>query len=287
MIKSDMRYILFFLIPVIAFSNTVNYENIIITKPDNFIISNKKIFEFNGFFNELLREFYLPADIKVKILFIHRDEVKKVNGISREFIEGFAIPVQKKIYILLPLKFSDFPINNLDNLMYHEMVHIILYQYLKGREIPYWLNEGLAQYMANNSPGNLRFSLSVIFKRFPELKNISGSEFYRSPFINYPYSYYFMKYLDQKYGFQHILKFVKAFKVSNDISINYLNAFGHSLEYDELNFHKYLRKQISFVVAFTPQFFFTFGSFLLTLAYIVYLIRRKRILKKLAAEEDE
>ncbi|MCD6579148.1 hypothetical protein J7L48_06700, partial [bacterium] len=271
----------------IAFSNTVEYKNIVLNKPDDYSLSNNEIFAFNGFFKELLEEFYLPKDLKVNISFINRDNIKKINGINREFVEGFAVPSQNKIYILLPLKFTDFPINNLDNLIYHEMVHIVLYQYMRGKPIPYWLNEGLAQYLANNQPGNMRFSMSVVLKRFPEFKNISDRSFYKKPFINYPYSYYFVKYLDEKYGFENLLKFLKSFKVSQDISSNFLSVYEHSMSYDELKFHLYLKNQISFVIIFTPQFFFTLGSFILTLAYIIYLIRRKKILKKLAAEEDE
>lgn len=282
-----MRFLLFLLIPVIIFSNEIEYKNLIVSKPNDYILSNNEIFAFNGFFSELLKEFYLPQDLKVNIYFINRDEIKDINGIKKEFVEGFAIPSQKKIYILLPLKFSDFPINNLDNLMYHEMVHIVLYQYMRGKEIPFWLNEGLAQYLANNQPDNNRFSLSVLLRKMPKLKDISGIDFYKKPFINYPYSYYFIKYLDGKYGFNKILKFLKIYRVSNDLSSNFLNVFGHSISYDELQFHVYLKKQTNFTVIFTPQFFFTLASFILTIAYIIYLFRRKKILKQLTKEENE
>ncbi len=285
--RKKIPLILFFFITTILSARIISLDNIEITVPKSVHITNNEIFRWNDFIFKYEKMFNIETNIKIQIIFIERDKIKDdISGMNREFVSGFAVPKENTLYVLIPLKVNDFPINNLDNLICHEVIHIIIYNATDGNNIPVWLNEGLAQYLSGQYPSSFNYVIGVLFNNTPDFLPLTYKKFYKNGSFFYPYSYDFMRYIAEKYGTLKLIKFAKLFRYSQNSEKNFNIAFKKDYFSVFQEFKKGLKKKYNILTIFTPWFFMIFAAFLLIIGYIAFLIKRIREKRAVQIEEN-
>lgn len=114
-------------------------------------------------------------------------------------------------------------------LIKHELSHLFFSILSGGGETPYWLNEGITLYSAEQT------------KDFPEIKNFGNFLKYYSHSGGETYfheSGLFIELLIKKFGKQKILKLIKSLQKINsekDFKKEFKKVYGFNLNYKEIN----------------------------------------------------
>lgn len=98
----------------------------------------------------------------------------------------------------------------------HEVVHSI--DFYTNPKMSYWWDNGLATYLSNQTPTKKDLSYSAR-PAFEDLHTDDGLKF--GNMGGYAYSYSYVAYLDEKYGWDQVLAFARGQK-------DYVQAFGRS-----------------------------------------------------------
>jgi hypothetical protein len=209
---------------------TVFYEKEEIAARDVFEIANsesKRIAEALGF-NE-------PQDIKIYIYDNQRTfQIKKYGLISLLLNLDWYVGDNRKTNVLLtspanPGKIHDY--NNNVVVSIHEMVHA--YNFLLNKNMPKWINEGIAGYLAKQNPREWEFKAYFIPTK-EQMRTSNPITF--SNMNGYPLSYTYIEYLCEMYGWNSVLTFAK--------NNNFIEAFGKNekliydgwIEFLEINY---------------------------------------------------
>lgn len=94
----------------------------------------------------------------------------------------------------------------------HELVHTINYQI--NPRLSYWINNGVATYLANQKPYD-KFTRDQPIPVFNDLK--SDNEIRFGKIGGYQYSYSYIDFINKKYGWNSVLDLVYGKKSYNDI----------------------------------------------------------------------
>ncbi len=269
-----------------AYCARIDLFNISVEPHTSLKISNEQMLKWDNFWAFKISGITDPSSLSRPLIrFIDRSDFKgEVNGIQKEFVSGFATPARSEIIILLPFKNPGFPINGMDELIKHELLHLAVYG-AGGANVPLWLNEGMAQFYSDQYPENILYWTYVFFMRLPELQEISGMEFYSFPKVNYPFSYDLVSYLDRRFGEKKLWMVLRHLKIRDGNEEAFKTVLGVSIGEIYGDFRKQLKKQISPTFFFTPQFLFILCALLLP---FVYMLRRKRFKRWMEMQvEDE
>ena len=110
---------------------------------------------------------------------------------------------------------ADTRVHNSDSILstaLHELVHAINYQI--NPELSYWLDNGLATYLAGQVP---YFSLDYFYD-IPTLKDLKSENQIRFGEIGgYQYSYTYIEFLDNNYGWDKVLELLRGKKTYEEI----------------------------------------------------------------------
>jgi hypothetical protein len=71
------------------------------------------------------------------------DEHSTLAARAPSWVSGYALGALSTI-VLFPARVPSYPDRNLENLLVHELAHILVWRASGGREVPRWFNEGLA-----------------------------------------------------------------------------------------------------------------------------------------------
>lgn len=285
MTKRPFLFLIFFLVIPISYSETVHelfHLRIIIHSDQR--LSNEQMLFWDNFWGSLFESVPgLKKQGTPEIHFVKKSEYKgRVNGMEKSSVAGFAIPSENRVVIFTPLRVPEFPLNDLNSLIKHELMHIAVYL-VGGNKVPVWIQEGAAQYYANQYPENPAYWTLLFFKRFPELAELETKKFYSSPKFNYPFAYHMASFLINKYGEK---KFWEYVRVHRNPSLKKITQRILRMPLSDL----YAEMKESASDGIHPPFFFSPG-FLLTLCAMIvpgaYLIRRRRLKKWMEAQEED
>ncbi len=235
--------------------------------------------------------FFESLTTPVTILLVKSDRAFRAYFHNRipEWSQAIAIPRERMIV----LKLSDAEqIRKGPQILVHEVVHILVYDHLKGAGIPTWLNEGLAEYF---SEGDLSLQKKIILadaivsNRTIDLTAIDtlfrfGTAKARLAYIE---SQSAVAFLMQKYGadrLRQLLDYLAQRKILND-------AFLLTYHFDFLDFeikwNEYIYKHYRYLVLLKfEEWIFAFITLLFLLAVFVVFLRNKKKIKKMEEEEE-
>lgn len=181
---------------------------------------------------------------------------------------------------------------NLPETLVHETFHLYLGTMLRGvnRRVPLWFNEGVAQWTAGqkNSPQMLNMlqtiakggqlpSLVSLRERFPEEK-LSLS-------IAYARSLSFIEWLEERSP-GTVRKILSAMKKGERFETAFLDAAGGSVSKLEVVHITKLAGERSFLRTFLSQLtLFSVLALVALAAFVRYLVKRKRLRRKLEEED--
>ncbi|MDD3628138.1 MAG: peptidase MA family metallohydrolase [bacterium] len=173
--------VLFFLlfIHLNIFSGTLSvYDNVKLNSEELQLVnsvSREAFIKINNFFYGTKSH----SDLKIDLYIETKSVIEKSEGILlSDSILGLAIPAENKIYLVYPFRnIRDYPYNSLPSLIYHEIFHLVLSDYLKTSKIPLWLNEGTAMHLSREFIGEkfLLLSWAVALNRLITLFNLNNS----------------------------------------------------------------------------------------------------------------
>ena len=136
--KKFFGILFFILIVVTVFAGKlVVYDNVDLPEDDLKLVnqtSREAVFRITKFFFGN----HWPEDKLITISVESREEIERKENISiSKETAGLAFPRKSRIYLIYPFRnIMDYPYNSLYTLIYHEIFHVVVYDYLNGVDIP-------------------------------------------------------------------------------------------------------------------------------------------------------
>lgn len=92
------------------------------------------------------------------------------------WVAGYAIPSEGRI-VLFPARSPGYPDSSLENVLVHELVHVLIFRAAKGNSVPRWFHEGLAMFAARERSfeDRARLVLEVAFRDPPTLSQLDAA----------------------------------------------------------------------------------------------------------------
>ena len=224
------------------------------------------------------------------ILIQDKDYVRRVTG--NPITVAFAVPTQN----LMVIDCSRLHIrpHQLDQILKHEMVHLLLHYHIKSVHLPRWLDEGVAQW-ASDDIGEL---LVAPQKSLLEQALLAGNTIpiddlaYGFPrerknlLLAYEQSRSIIRFIITEYGEHKIFEILDHLKSGNDIHSTFddsLSLTTKDLENRWLAHQKTHTGWFTFMAGHLYEFLFFLAAFLTIIGFIRFLIRKR----KYADEEDD
>ncbi len=236
--------------------------------------------------------FYESLNTPVTILIVKSDRAFRAYFQNKipEWSQAIAIPRERMIV----LKLSDADqIRKGPQILVHEVVHILVYDHLKGTPIPTWLNEGLAEYF---SEGDLSLQKKIILSDAivsnKTIDLMAIDTLYRFGAVKarlaYIESQSAVAFLVKTYGLnrlKELLDYLAQRKILND-------AFEKTYHFDFLDFeiqwNEYIYKHYRWLVLLKfEEWIFALIALLFLVTVLAVYIRNKKKLKEMEKEETD
>lgn len=199
-------------------------------------------------------------------------------------VVAFAIP-QKRLVVIDYSKMNTHPFT-LRIILKHELCHLLLHHYIKGANLPKWLDEGVAQWVSDGIAeiimdkkqsvlswatlsGNY-ISINELTANFPEDK--------KSLFLAYEESKSLVEYISGNFGRNGILNILKALKDGYEVDEAILKALSISFDELERRWHSHLRKRTTWLTYLASNLYgilFFLAALLTIYGYIRLLIKKR------------
>ena len=170
--------------------------------------------------------------VPITLVSTHAELEQRIGGRRPSWVYGAAIP--DSLVMLTPLRYS--PTFNghryadVFKLVPHELTHLILAQivgYPGFREMPQWLNEGLAVYLAGQSGGEHAIIDAARAGKLPSLQELDKALTGQAPVGNsYDVAESLTGYLIERYGADKIPPLLKGLANGSDFDAALRQAVG-------------------------------------------------------------
>ena len=108
------------------------------------------------------------ADAGAPILVLVAPESSQLAKKTPSWISGYAVP-DESFVVVFPQRAARYPIDGMDELLRHEVAHVLIGRAAGGREIPRWFNEGVATVAGENWSVGDRSMVTLTLARGGEL----------------------------------------------------------------------------------------------------------------------
>ncbi len=243
---------------------------------------------------ELEKTFDWKMDFRPKIVLVKDGKTFKGMG-GRDLIVAFAVS-KENLIVIDNSKMRTHPFT-MEVTLKHELCHLLLHQYVRGGDLPRWLNEGISQWVSGAITEIIigedkdllkQATLSGRFIRINDLE----AQFPRdkkSLQLAYQESKSFVDYIDGEFGSNGILRILNLLRDGNEIDAAIFEGVSVSLYKLEKRWHERLRKKytwFTYLSSHLYQILFSLAALVLTYGFIRLLIR-KRAYKDEEEEEEE
>lgn len=103
------------------------------------------------------------------------DEESRAARNTPHWISGYAYSALSRV-VLFPERETSYPDSSLDELLLHEVAHVLIHRAAGSREVPRWFNEGVAM-LASGQWGiedRSRLTLALVFARRPSVGTLDA-----------------------------------------------------------------------------------------------------------------
>ncbi|MDY6793477.1 MAG: peptidase MA family metallohydrolase [Thermodesulfobacteriota bacterium] len=219
----------------------------------------------------------------------HKEYFQRLSG--NKLIVAFAAPAEN----LMVIDCSRLHIrpHRLDQILKHEMVHLILHRHIRSAHLPRWLDEGVAQWLSEGVAELLEAPQRYIFEeallsgnhiplrdlnhRFPaDKKNLM---------LAYAESRSVVDFISDRYGDHSIFEILHHLQKGNEIHTAFAETLNTSPEEIE---DQWIRRQhrpttwFIFLTGHIYEFLFLSGALLTVIGFIRFLIKKHQY-----RDEDE
>lgn len=127
------------------------------------------------------------------------------------WLVGNAIPDSNIIQMVSPLNADGRPYSDLIKVIVHEFTHVVEDNIKTEKDIPLWINEGVAVYEAKQIVGTEQAIVSAKSTgKFPTLKDLETDSYTFGNNNGYTFSYLIVDYIVKTYGYEKLIDLIKT-----------------------------------------------------------------------------
>lgn len=239
---------------------------------------------------ELEKTLGWQVDFLPTVIFV-RDS-STFHGMSgNNIIVAFAVPGRDLIVIdYSKMKTDPF---SMDAIMKHELCHLLLHKNIRRKNLPRWLDEGVAQWVSGGLPDiilhkNEVLDQAILSGRYIDLKKLGESFPHdsRSLTLAYLESKSMVEYIIHKHGTDGILLLLGHLKNGDEIDSALMKSFSISLRSLEKGWYNGIKKRatwFAFLINNLYEILFFMGGLLSIYAFLRVLLRKRSY----ASEKDD
>lgn len=111
---------------------------------------------------DVLLEMVGLEDAGAPILVLVAPESSRLAQRTPTWISGYAVS-EESFIVVFPARATEYPIDGMEELLRHEIAHVLIHRAAGGREVPRWFHEGLATVAGETwgLPDRSRFTLAM------------------------------------------------------------------------------------------------------------------------------
>lgn len=282
------------ILPLLAADVVVQDKNLLIVADKPLDIAQHFLKSFPQITDEVEQNLGLQLQ-KRPILRLVDDQAKFEQMSGNPLISAFAVPSMNLIVMrVVP---ADSKLFLLNDILKHELCHLILHENIKESELPKWLDEGTCQwvsgtigdFLAQGQPalGRMDFPRSYIplgrlSSYFPAEKN--------ALLLAYWESRSFVQYLSAQHGREKVIGILRSLKSGADVNTAFLGNIGQSVETAE---SEWLREEsnrnvlLIWISQYLYEILFFMAALLAVFAFIRRTISNKRRYQNSDEEDDD
>jgi hypothetical protein len=220
-------------------------------------------------------------------IIIYRDSVAFQRTVNNPYILAYAVPADR-LMVIDNSKMNTDPFT-FETTIKHELCHLILHEHIQRRNLPRWLDEGIAQWVCGGideiifqNRGSL-LDTAVLSGRFIPLRSLQH-EFPRdkhSLLLAYEQSKSVVEYLIKQYGEKGLRNLLQNLKNGHPIEDALYDVFGISFPDFEAEWRNHLKKQavwLTYLISHLYEFLFILGGLLLCYGFIKIWLRKRSLM---------
>jgi hypothetical protein len=202
---------------------------------------------------------------------------------------GCAIPEQNVIILKSPYRFKYY--RPFSMVVTHELAHIFLGKYARGKRIPRWLDEGFAMHQSQEWAigQDIAIARAVLTGSIIPLSDIeSVNAFSQSKAeLAYTESFLAVSFLYSEYGKGTEKELVTQLANGSSLDIAFLRTIGSNYLSFQLDFDKYLKSKYSWISILADMFPLWVGlAFLIVILYFLKRRYTKKTIREWELEEQ-
>jgi len=211
-----------------------------------------------------------------------KDYFQRLTG--NRLIVAFAAPAENLIVIDCSRLYIR-P-HRLDQILKHEMVHLILHHHIRSVHLPRWLDEGVAQWLSEGvaelleAPKRSFFEEALLSGKYIPLRDLKHNfpTDKKSLMLAYEESRSFVAFISDKYGDDRIFEILEHLQKGNEIHTAFYASLNASPEEIEDRWIRQQRRQTTwfiFLAVHIYEFLFFAGALLTVIGFIRFLIKKR------------
>jgi len=200
---------------------------------------------------------------------------------------GLAAPTQRRILVLSP---ADAPARiDLEEIITHEIAHMLLGMTLPGQPLPRWFDEGHAMFQAREwrIAESTRIVWALLARTLIPLSELTNSFPYEraSAELAYTESYTAVDFMVRTEGLDTFREFVRRAAHTGDFEAALIEVYGWNLARFDDEWRKHLRGRYPWAVL--PGVLLSIPGIFTLLFLAAYLRKRRKARRRLAQWEEE
>jgi len=232
---------------------------------------------------ELEKTFDWRLNFRPKVVLVKDRETFKEMG-GNDLIVAFAAS-KRNLIVIDNSKMKTHPFT-MEVTLKHEVCHLLLHHYIRGANMPKWLNEGISQWVSGaiteiiigeNKDLLKQATLSGRFIRINDL-NKTFPQDEKLLQLSYQESKSFVDYIYDEFGSDGVLQVLNHIRDGKKIETAIFESVAIPLDELENRWHSHLRKKFTwftYVSNHLYQILFSLSTILLIYGFIRLLIRKK------------
>ena len=203
---------------------------------------------------------------------------------GNKLIVAFAAPAEN--LIVIDCSRLHIRPHRLDQILKHEMVHLILHHNIRSVHLPRWLDEGVAQWLSEGvaelleAPQRSFFQEALLAGKYIPLKNLKHSfpTDKKNLMLAYEESRSFVAFISDRYGDDSIFEILEHLQKGNEIHTAFTKSLNALPEEIEDRWIMQQRRQTTwfiFLAGHIYEFLFLAGALLTVIGFIRFLIKKR------------
>jgi peptidase MA superfamily protein len=233
--------------------------------------------------SNLERTFGWEMPFRPTVLLIQDKEYfQRLTG--NKLIVAFAAPAEN--IIVIDCSRLHIRPHRLDQILKHEMVHLLLHHHIRSVHLPRWLDEGVAQWLSEGvgelleAPQRSFFEEALLSGNYIPLRDLKHSfpMDKKSLMLAYEESRSFVAFISDRYGDDSIFEILEHLQKENEIHTAFtkrLNALPEEIEDRWIRQQRRQTTWFIFLAGHMYEFLFLAGALLTVIGFIRFLIKKR------------